>query len=70
MKGTFTILPQRGWGIDTTERVRVNSERRYVVLEWRPRWVVTYRTDDRRRAHQRGAAMGMRVLDTETGEVT
>jgi hypothetical protein len=70
MRGTFTIPPQRGWGISEAHRVRVGSERRYVVLQWHQgRWQIEYRTDDRKRAHQRGAHVGCRVLDTETGEV-
>jgi hypothetical protein len=70
VRGTFTIPPQRGWGIDDAHRVRVGSERRYIVLTWaHERWQIEYRSDDRQRASQRAMHVGCRVLDTHTGEV-
>lgn len=72
--GTFTIPGQLDHGAPTAERVRVASQRRYVVLVYRwdgrrDRWQIEYRTDDvtRARSHSSGRT-GRVILDTLTGE--
>jgi hypothetical protein len=71
MRGTFTIPGQLVPGADTATRVRISSERRYIVLSWRAdRWVIEYRTDDAGRARSAAHGRSVRlVLDTVTGEV-
>jgi len=74
MRGTFTIPSATG-----AHKVRVSSERRYVVLRWSTapmpsgtaghRYVIDYRSDDLGRAKRRAWADGSTVLDTETGEI-
>lgn len=78
MRGTFTIPPQPVADAVDAERVRIGSERRYIVLARRylpavqcEGWSIEYRTDDPARARDRRARTGRRavILDTERAEV-